>query len=444
MQNMTKLEQSIELLKEISVGEKSEPLISIIVPVYNVEQYLAKCVQSIIGQTYRNLEIILVDDGSTDSCSALCDKFALQDSRIHVIHKRNGGLVSARKAGFTAATGDYIMSVDSDDWIESAMCEELLSLLMQSGAECAVSGYIHETVDNTKKLFSLKDAVFNLDDSSRASVMEGWLLGRQDIISPIVAKLYPACLIKQSYSNVPDAMSQGEDLANFVNLIAMAHSIICTEKTYYHYVYRKDSYSNAITPHEFTNLHNMIAYCRNTILQKYPCINKKIVDTWVIGQCIGDLKRINGVSEFYVQTYTFASPQMLVGKTIVIYGAGVVGKDYYSQLRRYDGIYISGWVDKNYKIYSYEWKHVEPVDSLLKKDYDIILIAVKKDEMAAQIKKELVQMGIAPEKIIWQPPLSVLDCMTECDDIKRGGVQQYSVNCAADVLSHALPVQEAA
>ena len=95
------------------------PLISVIVPVYKVEPYLRKCVDSIINQTYKNLEIILVDDGSPDNCGVICDEYAAQDSRIRVIHKENGGVSSARNAGLDICTGDYIGFVDSDDWIES-------------------------------------------------------------------------------------------------------------------------------------------------------------------------------------------------------------------------------------------------------------------------------------------------------------------------------------
>ena len=92
-------------------------LISVIVPVYKVEKYLDKCVQSIVDQTYRNLEIILVDDGSPDNCPAMCDAWAEKDDRIRVIHKENGGLSDARNAGMAIATGEYIGFVDSDDWI---------------------------------------------------------------------------------------------------------------------------------------------------------------------------------------------------------------------------------------------------------------------------------------------------------------------------------------
>lgn len=105
---------------------KKETVFSIIVPVYNVEQYLDKCVRSLMDQTYRALEIILVDDGSPDGCPALCDAYAEEDSRIRVIHKKNGGLSDARNVGIEAATGDYIIFVDSDDYIEPDTCERLL------------------------------------------------------------------------------------------------------------------------------------------------------------------------------------------------------------------------------------------------------------------------------------------------------------------------------
>ncbi len=94
------------------------PVISVVVPIYNVDEYLPQCIDSIINQSYRELEIILVDDGSTDSGGSLCDRYARMDSRIKVIHKENGGLVSARKAGINSAVGEYISFVDGDDWIE--------------------------------------------------------------------------------------------------------------------------------------------------------------------------------------------------------------------------------------------------------------------------------------------------------------------------------------
>lgn len=112
-----------------------QPLISVIVPVYKVEPYLDKCVSSIVNQTYTNLEIILVDDGSPDDCPAMCDAWAEKDRRIRVIHKSNGGLSDARNAGMAVATGELMAFVDSDDWIDAHYIEYLYNALRQSNAD---------------------------------------------------------------------------------------------------------------------------------------------------------------------------------------------------------------------------------------------------------------------------------------------------------------------
>ena len=118
----------------------NNPLISVIVPVYKAEAYLERCVNSIINQTYKNLEIFLVDDGSPDNCGQICDEYAKADSRIRVIHKQNGGQSSARNAALDVMTGDYVGFVDSDDWIEPSMYERLMSLVQEFGAEISVCG----------------------------------------------------------------------------------------------------------------------------------------------------------------------------------------------------------------------------------------------------------------------------------------------------------------
>ena len=109
-----------------------EPLISVIVPVYKVEQYLIECVTSILNQTYQNLEILLIDDGSPDNCPQMCDKFATMDSRIRVIHKTNGGLADARNTGLENATGEYVAFVDSDDWIDLNTYTEMMRVFLDN------------------------------------------------------------------------------------------------------------------------------------------------------------------------------------------------------------------------------------------------------------------------------------------------------------------------
>lgn len=116
------------------------PLISVIVPVYKVEQYLPKCVASLQAQDYPNLEILLVDDGSPDCCGALCDSYAQQDSRIRVIHKMNGGLGSARNAGIENARGEYLSFIDSDDWVDSDSYTRLYALMRKYDAQMVFAG----------------------------------------------------------------------------------------------------------------------------------------------------------------------------------------------------------------------------------------------------------------------------------------------------------------
>lgn len=117
-----------------------QPLISVIIPVYNVEKYLARCVESILRQTYQNLEIWLIDDGSTDGSGKICDKYTQKEARIRTLHKTHGGVSSARNMGLEHATGDYISFVDADDYIESSMYEQLLSALINNKADISMCG----------------------------------------------------------------------------------------------------------------------------------------------------------------------------------------------------------------------------------------------------------------------------------------------------------------
>lgn len=147
-------------------------IISVIIPIYNVERYLDKCIRSVVEQTYKNLEIILVDDGSPDQCGTICDKWAEKDERIRVIHKTNGGLSDARNAGLDAATGAYIGFVDSDDYIHPQMYQKLYKKIKEYNADLAICGYnqVDEHTDRIIRnvcmpiegLIDKKDAIMNI------------------------------------------------------------------------------------------------------------------------------------------------------------------------------------------------------------------------------------------------------------------------------------------
>ena len=144
--------------------EMKKYVISVIVPIYNVEKYLKKCIESILNQTYRYIEIILVDDGSTDKSGCICDTYEKNDSRVKVIHKKNGGLDSARKAGIRIATGDYVGYVDGDDWIEHNMYEKMMAQIDKNHEKinCVICGIVenYEDRERSRKPY-LQEGTYN-------------------------------------------------------------------------------------------------------------------------------------------------------------------------------------------------------------------------------------------------------------------------------------------
>lgn len=166
--------------------------ISVIVPVYKVEPYLDKCISSIVNQTYKNLEIILVDDGSPDSCPTMCDAWAEKDSRIRVIHKPNGGLSDARNAGIVVATGELMAFVDSDDWIASDMYEHLYQRLTEDDSDIAACGVqmVWENKTPSRTLTREGSCVLNQEEAMQAIIEESWLK------QPVWYKLYKTALVR--------------------------------------------------------------------------------------------------------------------------------------------------------------------------------------------------------------------------------------------------------
>ena len=190
-----------------------DKLISIIVPIYNIRQYLDKCLSSIITQSYQNLEIILVEDGSTDESGIICDKYAECDRRIKVIHKQNGGLVSARKEGIKAAAGTYIGFVDGDDFIEPEMYEMLVRSIEEMQVDFVHSGYFKNDGQNLS-VKSREKYLFK-DRKSREAFIKRQILDPTDnqSVSPSIwSKLFRRDFLKEVYMGMQDNLSYGEDL----------------------------------------------------------------------------------------------------------------------------------------------------------------------------------------------------------------------------------------
>ena len=196
-------------------------LISVIVPIYNVENYLRKCIESILNQTYKSLQIILVDDGSSDQSGSICDEYALKDDRIEVIHKKNGGLVSARKAGLARAKGAYIGFVDGDDYLEPFFYQVLLEDIIKYDVDFVHSGYIREDNVSQTVLNKYENGVCQLE-GTQAEFIQSYIFRTDSNVHmnhSIFSKLFKADLIKPCYVDVPDFQSRGEDLIGVCNCI---------------------------------------------------------------------------------------------------------------------------------------------------------------------------------------------------------------------------------
>lgn len=208
-------------------------LISIIVPVYNVEQYLEKCVKSITKQTYENIEIILVNDGSTDTSGKICDKLKLEDNRIKVIHKENGGLSDARNAGLKKAKGEYIGFVDSDDYIKEDMFETLYNLNKNCNSEISIISYYEIYKD---KIISVRESNEVQQYDKIGAIKE--LLKDRNIQSYAWNKLFK----KELFSDLEFPTNKNfEDIATTLLLFEKAKKVVLLEQPKYYYVRRDDS-----------------------------------------------------------------------------------------------------------------------------------------------------------------------------------------------------------
>ena len=209
--------------------EHSNALISVIIPVYKVEKYLCQCIESTLAQTYQNLEIILVNDGSPDNCGAICDEYAKKDARIKVIHKHNGGLSDARNAGIEIATGELISFVDSDDWIESNMIEILSMNLIDYNADISCCSYYMSYANANIPFNSSQEILVFTNEQA----VECILLNKREHLTPIACgKLYK----KRVFDDVRYPLGRiHEDGYVIIDVLSKARVIVSNLTPMYYY-----------------------------------------------------------------------------------------------------------------------------------------------------------------------------------------------------------------
>ena len=266
------------------------PLISVIVPVYKVEKYINKCIESIINQTYVNLQIILVDDGSLDNCGKICDEYALKDERIEVIHKQNGGLSDARNIGISMAVGELIGFVDSDDYIKRTMYEDMYNLMKKTKAEVAICNF-YNVIGNNKiiKNHENNEKIYNKIDILKEILLD------KNVQSYAWNKLYK----KEIFDNIKYPIGKKyEDIGTTFYLLEKCNKVAVTGKPLYYYLNRKDSIVNTNSEQTIIDYIDIITERYDYIKEKYPELevyNKAYLEKILI-TANKDAKKLDNVS----------------------------------------------------------------------------------------------------------------------------------------------------
>lgn len=268
----------------------SNPFLSIIIPVYNVEPYLARCLDSILAQTFTDFEAILVDDGSTDGSAVICDSYAQKDERFFCFHKENGGHTSARQMGLRHANGTYITFVDSDDWISPDMYEKMCGAARNTGADTVCCNYIASTPkEEIQCRSSFQGGLYRkaqLEELVYPRMIYSGVYFTFGVAPSLCNKIFRKNLLEKNLLSIPLSVKVGEDaLVSYICLLESSSVYFCEE---YFYYYRSSSSSLTHTMEEKRLSENRILFdtLLNTIdLSVYPYMEWQL-DYYFVYQCL--------------------------------------------------------------------------------------------------------------------------------------------------------------
>lgn len=376
-------------------------MISIIVPVYNAEAYLPDCVESVLRQNLKEIELILVNDGSTDSSGELCDIYAEQDRRVAVIHQENQGRVRARKAGLEKANYEYVMFVDADDWIDGDMCGELLHIAAEYSADLVTSGYIREGGKTVRVTDVFDEGIYDTKDRLDGLRQNALMNNGADCFGMIpgaVGKIYRRDLACEIMEPIPERLYRGEDMAFTFAYLSRSERVYVSHGTYYHY----RTHDQQTVQKPVPNVFEQIGLAQDALM-RVP--GREDLKYGIVMRSYLNFIRIWNESQDLIHVpYYYLQLQDLNGERIVLYGAGKVGTDYYEQLRHFCPGMIVLWVDQ----YAYGRRgmyEIRPVADVNSVAFDKIVIAVEDGRTAEEIKKYLMEVHhVAQEKIYWQKP----------------------------------------
>lgn len=402
---------------------KKLPLISVIVPIYMIDQYIGICIESILNQTYKNLEIILVDDGGKDRCPEICDLYAKKDPRIRVIHKPNGGLVSARKAGLRESNGRYISYVDGDDWIGPGFIEGLYTAAATTDADIVCAG-------QTRTLFSKSEAFLN---ALPVGVYEGNRLGeiwesmlsigdyyRPGITTYVWNKLFRREILLAPQSLVDNRITIGEDAAVTYPALLSCRRIVVVDNVAYHYRQREDSMLKQTTSYadeaqKLKYLYDYMTHWAKTTPEELG-LQQQVVD-YVLSIAI--MRSGGRLPHDKYSTFNKA----YYDKNVVIYSAGTFGQQLVNRFRETKHCNVVAWLDDDFWEYRRCCLDVDPVECIHSIHFDYILIATVDSAVAAKAKRKLLDFGISDKKILEVnvpgTREQLLDCFLDLESIRK-------------------------
>lgn len=400
-------------------AEKRQELLSVIIPVYNMEHYLECCIQSVLSQTYCNLEVILIDDGSTDNSGELCRRYAEADARIKLISQENRGLSAARRRGIEAMTGNYVAFVDADDYIDADYFQQLMDC--KGHFDLVIAQWIREDVNKTRRAcdsFALgaydtpEDIDFLLRHLINISYPGGTINIKPGVAGYVWNKLFKADIVRSAFQTVKTDIAKVEDRPITYCSILKSKAILFTDICGYHYVIRKNSESHSMEK-DWSYLQSFFEYYNimNPIFSAHPARDVLIpqLQAQIVKEFAKAPDRMGFVTDMKLQLKmpVFPFVNLLEKKRLVLYGANFTSWSYAKQIKMLGQCTVVLWVDKNWQEYVRIGWDISPLESLKDCVYDYIILTSSSQEEADIMCEELVNIEIEDYKLLWKPPLEL-------------------------------------
>ena len=378
--------------------------ISVIVPIYRIEKYLPECIDSLLDQSFLNFELILVDDGSPDNCPKICDDYSKKDTRIKVIHKENGGLLSARKAGLKAAKGNYIAYVDGDDWVDKFYLDTMFKLAVANDSDLVVTGHFRE-FDGKIETIKPKMAGIYDENELKSSIIPNAIYNgdfcEHGMSTYVWNKLFKRELLNKILFDVPNEIVMGEDAAITYSYLAISKSLVISRIPLYYYRQRHDSIVKSIEnpKTEYYRLGLLMNFLKQKLEHALDEHNlNKQIKYYLYSQI---LVRSGGLIVNPGGDISF-NPFLRVKQNskVVVYSSGSFGQHILSTNLKADFFQIVKWIDVDFHDLNIGGNSVEPISSISNNEFDYLIIATINPSTHASIKTELALMGIDENKIV--------------------------------------------